>query len=132
MMHEPVIEGNYKVTGDTRVILIVKHKEDEIKWMCSIYISTEAGEPETLKESTTRPNGHLWKMSAIYEVNNFLSRKAWIPTKISAVKSKDGNPLHVKWIFKSKEDPDGLIHLKSINIVKGYMQVSGVEFTDQL
>ena len=36
----------------------------------SIYM--DAGEPETLKEAITRPNGNLWKISAIYEVNNFM------------------------------------------------------------
>ena len=35
-------------------------------------------EPETLEEEMTRPNGYLWKMSEISEVNNFLSKKAWI------------------------------------------------------
>ena len=33
------------------------------------------------------------------------------------------------WVFKSKEEPDGLIHLKSRNVVKLYMQVPGVDFT---
>ena len=32
-MNEPVIEENYKVTGDTKVILIVvEHKKYEIHW----------------------------------------------------------------------------------------------------
>ena len=68
-----------------------------------------------------RPNEYLWKMSAISEVNNFLSIKAWIPTKRSVVKSKIREPIPVKWVFKSKEKADGLIRLKSINLVKGYM-----------
>ena len=35
----------------------------------------------------------------------------------------------MKCVFKSKEDPDRLIHLKSRNVVKLYMQVPGVDFT---
>ena len=58
-MHDTVIEGNYKVTGDMRVIPIVDHKDDEIQWACSMSISTDAGEPEILKEAMTRPNGNL-------------------------------------------------------------------------
>ena len=96
MMHEPFIEGNYYVTKDTRVITIVEHKEDEIQRACSMYISTDSGEPYTLKESTTSPNGHVCKMSAISEVNNFLSRKAWIPTKRSAAKAKYRKSVPVK------------------------------------
>ena len=42
-MHEPFIEGKYKVTGYTRVIPIVEHKDDEIQWACSTSISTDAG-----------------------------------------------------------------------------------------
>ena len=59
-MHEPVIEVNYKVTGYTRFIPIMEHEDDEIQWACSTSISTDAGEPDTLKEAMTRPNGHLW------------------------------------------------------------------------
>ena len=62
----------------------------------------DVGEPETLKESTTIPNGHLWKISSIYEVNVFFSRKAWIPIKRSTVKSKGRKLVPVKWVFKSK------------------------------
>ena len=69
-------------------------------------------------------------MSAISEVNNFLSRKDWIPTKISVVKSKGRKPLTVKWVFKSKEEAGGLISLKLRNVVKGYMQVPGVYSTE--
>ena len=57
-MNDPVTEGNYKVTGDTRLIPIVEHEVDEIQWACSTYIYTDSGEPETLKKAMTRPNGH--------------------------------------------------------------------------
>ena len=39
--------------------------------------------------------------------------------KRSAVKEKSINLVPVKWAFKSKEDSDGLINLKSRNVVKG-------------
>ena len=78
----------------------------------------------------TRPNGNLWKMSVISEVNNFLSGKSWIPTKISVVKAKRRKPVPVKWILKSKEEADVLISPKSRNVVKLYMQVLGVDFKE--
>ena len=101
-MHDPLIEGNYKVTVDTRVIPIVEHEYDKIRWTCIMYFSTDDGEPETLKKAMMRPNGNLCKISAISEVNNFLSRNSWIPTKRSVVKTKGRNPVPVKWVFKSK------------------------------
>ena len=69
-------------------------------------------------------------MSAIYEVKNFLSRKAWITIKKIILKAKGKKPVPVKWVFNSKEETDGLINLKSINLVKGYMQVHWVEYTE--
>ena len=55
-IHKLVIEGNYKVMGDTRVIPIVEHKDEEIQWDCSTSISTDTGEADTLKEVMTSPN----------------------------------------------------------------------------
>ena len=48
------------------------------------------------------PNVNLWIMSVISEVNNFLSRKSWIQTNRSVVKSKGRNLVPVKWLLKSK------------------------------
>ena len=75
-MKDPVIEGNYRVTGDTRVIPILRHKDDETHWACSTSISMDAVELENLKEAMRRTNGYLLKMSDILEVNNFPSGKA--------------------------------------------------------
>ena len=87
-MHKSLIEDNYKVTEDTRVNPIVEHRDDEIQWACSTFIYTDAGYHETLQEAMTSPNEHLWKISAIYEANTFLSRKAWIQTKRISVEDK--------------------------------------------
>ena len=51
-------------------------------------------------------------------------------TKRSIVKSKFVNQVLVKWLLRSEEDPDGLIRLKSINVVVGYIQVPAVEFVE--
>ena len=50
--------------------------------------------------------------------------------KRSVVKAKGRKPVPVKWVFKSKEDTDGLICMKSRNVVKGYMRFPGVDFTE--
>ena len=60
-----------------------------------------------------------------------MSIKAWIMTMISAAKLKVINPVPVKWVFKSKEEPDVCICLKLINVVKEYMKLPGFDFTDE-
>ena len=52
----------------------------------------DAGEPDTLKESTTRLNVIFWKISAISEVKIFMSRKEWIPINRRIVRSKCKKP----------------------------------------
>ena len=43
-IHERTIEGNYKVTGDTKVIPVsVEHEEEEIQRAGNNLICTEAG-----------------------------------------------------------------------------------------
>ena len=64
------------MTGDIRVIPIVEHDEYNIQWMYDESISTDSGVSNTLKEEKSRPIRHLWKMSAISEINNFMSKKA--------------------------------------------------------
>ena len=46
------------------------------------------------------------------------------------LKAKGRKAAPVKWVFNSKEETDGLIHLKSIHLVKRYMQVPGVDYID--
>ena len=46
------------------------------------------------------------------------------------MKAKCIKPVHVKSVFKSKEEPGGLISLKPKNAVKGCMQVPVVDFTE--
>ena len=36
----------------------------------------------------------------------------------------------MKWVSNGKEDPDWIIHLKSINVVRGYIQVPGVDYIE--
>ena len=57
IMHEPVNKGKYKVTGNTRFVLIVMENEEyQMHWVCNTTIYTDEGAPETLKEETIRSN----------------------------------------------------------------------------
>ena len=65
---------------------------------------------------------------AIYEVNNFLSIKAWILINIIKVKAKGINPVPVKWVLNIKEEPDRIICLKSRNVVKECIEIPEVDY----
>ena len=106
------------------------NKDDDIQWVCNTSISAYTGEPETLKEAMPRPNGYLRNISAISEVKTFLSRKAWILRKRSVLKAKVRKPVPVNWLFKSKKEAYGLILRHPTILVKGYMQVPGVDFVE--
>ena len=67
----------------------------------------------------------------ISEVNNFLYRNAWIPRNLERVRKKGRKPIPVKWVFKTKLEPDGSERLKSRIVTKGYLQVPGVDFTEK-
>ena len=62
----------------------------------------------------------------------FMSRKSWILTKRSVIKGKVRKSVPFKWVFKSQEEAERLFFLKSRNVVNGYMEVPGVDFTDSL
>ena len=57
----------------------------------------------------------------ISEVIEYLSRKAWITTKISIVKAKGRNRVPVNWLIQIKKETEKSINLKLINVVQGYM-----------
>ena len=50
----------------------------------------------------------------------------------SKVKANGKKLVPVKWVFKSKEETDVLIRLKSKNVVKGYMKVPVFDYTESL
>ena len=67
----------------------------------------------------------------IAEVNNFIYRKAWVPRKLADVRSSGREPVPVKWVFKTKLEPNGTERLKSRIVTKGYLQVPGVDYTER-
>ncbi|KAI2491012.1 hypothetical protein MHU86_23547 [Fragilaria crotonensis] len=73
-------------------------------------------------------NGVKWKPSAIVEINNFLSRDAW--KKFPREMLKGRKPIPVKWIFKIKEEQDGSLRYKSRIVLKGYVMIPGVDYTE--
>ncbi len=61
---------------------------------------------------------------------NFINRDTWTKIERSVIRKLARKPVPVKWIFKVKEEHHGGIRYKSSVVVKGYMQIPGVDFTE--
>lgn len=61
------------------------------------------------------------------EISMIAKNKIWSLVK----RPKSKNVIGVKWIFRTKLNPDGSIHNhKARLVIKGYSQQSGVDFGD--
>ena len=56
--------------------------------------------------------GRMWKYSMIAEVKVFLYLDAFITRKLKRVLAKGRKPIPVKWVFKTKLEPNGSERLK--------------------
>ncbi|KAI2509134.1 GAG-pre-integrase domain [Fragilaria crotonensis] len=91
-------------------------------------LTSDPGEPKTFRAAVTGPKKQEWIPSAKSEINNFISRDAW--KKFPRDKLNGRKPIPVKWIFKIKEEQDGTLRYKSRIVLKGYVMVPGVDYTE--
>jgi hypothetical protein len=91
-------------------------------------LTSDPGEPKTFRAAVNGPKKQEWIPSAKSEINNFISRDAW--KKFPRDKFDGRKPIPVKWIFKIKEEQDGTLRYKSRIVLKGYVMVPGVDYTE--
>jgi hypothetical protein len=94
----------------------------------NIQLSSDPGEPKTYAEALRGPDCHAWTKAMRNEIENFLDRKVWTPTKLWKLRQGQ-RPIKVKWVFKKKNEQDGSIRYKGRIVVKGYVQIPGIDFT---
>ena len=129
----PIVrDGNVVVTGEVNPLPIEIPKEETSDFveLHNTSVTSDVGDPKSFDEAIKCIRGQLWKLSMIVEVNIFLYRKARIPKKLAVVRDKGRKPIPVKWVFKTKLEPDGSEQLKLRIVTKGYLQVPGVDFTE--
>ena len=63
------------------------------------------------------------------ELENFIKRKVWTPTKLCKLRQGQ-KPIKVKWVFKKKQEQDGSTRCKGRIVVKGFVQIPGIDFTN--
>ena len=111
---------------DDEVGMRTRSRTDQVAFNATL--SSDPGEPKTFRKAMDGKDGHKWKPSAIVEINNFLSRDAW--RKFPRENLKGRKPIPVKWIFKIKEEQDGSMRFKSRIVLKGYVMIPGVDYTE--
>ena len=97
---------------------------------CATAIMPDPGEPKTFTEAMNCEDADKWKPAAASEVMNFINRNVWIKVARDEAIKAGRKPIPVKWIFKKKNDQDGSIRFKARIVVRGFMQIPGVDYTE--
>jgi hypothetical protein len=69
-----------------------------------------------------------WTIAIKNEINNFYKRNVWKMVPRDNLKGR--KPLGTRWVFKKKSEQDKSIRYKGHIVVKGYVQIPGLDFTD--
>jgi hypothetical protein len=69
-----------------------------------------------------------WVMAMQEEINNFTRNEVW-----SLVEHPKQNVIGTKWVFRNKQDEDGMVTKNKARLVaKGYTQVEGLDFGETI
>lgn len=102
---------------------------NDVEEVFNLQLALDQGEPQTFREALNSPERKEWIGAMKGEIENFLQRKVWTPTKIKDLR-KGQKPIKVKWVFKKKNEQDGTIRFKGRIVVKGFVQIPGIVFTN--
>jgi hypothetical protein len=88
---------------------------------CEHYSFVSMLEPIRVEDALGDAN---WVMAMQEELNNFTKNEVW-----SLVERPKQNVIGTKWVFRNKQDEDGVVTKNKARLVaKGYTQVEGLDF----
>ena len=94
----------------------------------STTLASDPGEPKHYKEAMKGDESKQWTVAIKNEINNFYKRNVWKMVPRDNLKGR--KPLGTRWVFKKKSEQDKSIRYKGRIVVKGYVQIPGLDFTD--
>ncbi len=74
------------------------------------------------------PKQNLWMPAIRPKIANFYKQEVWKRAPKSQLKGR--RTLGTRWVFKKKNEQNGSIRYKARLVVKGHVQIPGVDFTD--
>ena len=104
----------------------------EVYFVFNTELLSDPGEPTDIMEAITGPESKLWIEAAKKEVNNFITRGNWKECQRTEAAEQGRKIIPVKWVFKKKNEIDGSTRFKCRIVVKGYLQIPGVDFTESI
>ncbi|MEM7291442.1 MAG: reverse transcriptase domain-containing protein, partial [Pseudomonadota bacterium] len=107
-----------------------ERNDEAVHFVFNTELMSDPGEPQTLEEALNGPEAEFWRPEAKKEVHNFIRRGNWRKCFRTKAGSEGRRIIQVKWVFKKKKEADGTIRYKCRIVVKGFMQVPGVDFTE--
>ena len=90
--------------------------------ICEHYSFVSCLEPKHIDEALCDPD---WMNAMHEELNNFARNKVWILVE----RPRDHNIIGTKWVFRNKQDENGLVVRNKARLVaQGFTQVEGLDF----
>lgn len=95
-------DGRFVVTGEVEakniIPAIIEDEDELVHLVCATEVTSDVGEPQSYQEAKSSVLKHLWEKSMTSEINNFVNRNVWIPTKLEKVRKMGRKLIPVtKW-----------------------------------
>lgn len=82
--------------------------------------------PGSFREAMSGPNVKEWKQAIQEEMESHIKNQTWTLQKLP----KGRRALKNKWVLALKERSDGSIRFKGRLVIKGFMQVAGIDYEE--